>query len=508
MIASVRGEVISRLAGEVVIEASGVGYRMAVSTETLNSVPAGGSQGRLYTHLVLRDDGMHLFGFATEAERELFLMLIGVQWVGPKVALAVLSGGTPRELLNAIASGDSARFQAVPGIGKRTAERIIVELREKVAGKVRDEIVVATRRDDPRTLAREGLLGLGFTPAGGGRAARQGRGRDARGPDRRGAEGGAVSGIRTPGVERIHDPVALPAEDELDRSLRPRKLEDFVGQEPREGAAGGVHRGGARRAARRSTTSCSRARPASARPRSPRSWPTSSARSSSPTAGPALERKGDVASYLTALEPRSVFFVDEIHRLPRALEETFYPGDGGPQAADHRGPGRGRARGHARPAAVHADRRHHARRPAHHAAARPLRRDATGSSSTSPPTSARIVRRSAGILEVEIDDRRRRGDRIALARHPARGQPAAQARARLRRGARRRAASTRAWRPRRSTCSRSTTPGSTGSTARSCARSARSSAAGRSGLSTLAVAVGEERTRSRTSTSRTCSSRA
>jgi Holliday junction DNA helicase RuvA len=81
------------------------------------------------------------------------------------VALAVLSGGAPRELLNAIASGDTARFQAVPGIGKRTAERIIVELREKVAGKVSDEIVVRhTASDDPRTLAREGLLGLGFNP--------------------------------------------------------------------------------------------------------------------------------------------------------------------------------------------------------------------------------------------------------------------------------------------------------------------------------------------------------
>ena len=164
MIASVRGEIIARLGGEVVIEAAGVGYRMAVSTETLAGMPAAGGEGRLLTHLVLRDDGMHLYGFATQAERELFLMLIGVQSVGPKVALAVLSGGSPRELLNAIATGDSARFQAVPGIGKRTAERIIVELREKVAGKVSDEIVVRhTPSDDPRTLAREGLLGLGFT---------------------------------------------------------------------------------------------------------------------------------------------------------------------------------------------------------------------------------------------------------------------------------------------------------------------------------------------------------
>ena len=92
------------------------------------------------------------------------LLLVGVQAVGPKVALAVLSGGTTRELLNAIATGDSARFQAVPGIGKRTADRIIVELREKVAGAggVPDEIVV-TKTDDPRTLARQGLVGLGFS---------------------------------------------------------------------------------------------------------------------------------------------------------------------------------------------------------------------------------------------------------------------------------------------------------------------------------------------------------
>jgi Holliday junction DNA helicase RuvA len=165
VIASVRGEVRTRLPGGVVIEAAGVGYRLAVSSETLRQVPAVGREARLLAHLVLRDDGIHLYGFAAEAERELFLLLIGVQGVGPKVALAVLSGGSPRELLNAIASGDSARFQAVPGIGKRTAQRIIVELREKVAGKATDDIVVRrTASDDPRTLAREGLVGLGFAP--------------------------------------------------------------------------------------------------------------------------------------------------------------------------------------------------------------------------------------------------------------------------------------------------------------------------------------------------------
>src|ERR687889_2384206 len=154
MIASIRGEVLSRLPGDVIVEAAGVGYRLAVSSETLSSVPSPGQQATLLTHLVMRDDAMHLYGFASEAERELFLMLIGVQSVGPKVALAVLSGGAPRELLNAIASGDTARFQAVPGIGKRTAERIVVELREKVGAAPADDPIRVARGDDPRLLAR------------------------------------------------------------------------------------------------------------------------------------------------------------------------------------------------------------------------------------------------------------------------------------------------------------------------------------------------------------------
>jgi len=163
VIASVNGTVVVRRPDHVVIECSGVGYRLAVSAETLKAVPAVGKQKLLHTHLVMRDDGMYLYGFSSEEERELFLLLIGVQGVGPKVALAVLSGGTTKELLRAIASGDSARFQAVPGIGKRTADRIIVELREKVAGESAIEEIVITKTDDPRTLARQGLVGLGFS---------------------------------------------------------------------------------------------------------------------------------------------------------------------------------------------------------------------------------------------------------------------------------------------------------------------------------------------------------
>jgi holliday junction DNA helicase RuvA len=165
VIASVRGEVLVRRPDHVVVESGGVGYRLAVSAETLKAVPARGKDASLHAHLVARDDSLQLYGFASEEERDLFLHLISVSGVGPKVAIAILSGGTPRELLRAIAAGDGKRFQAVPGVGKRTAERVIVELREKVAGEL-EEGVPALADDgegDTRTLAREGLMHLGYT---------------------------------------------------------------------------------------------------------------------------------------------------------------------------------------------------------------------------------------------------------------------------------------------------------------------------------------------------------
>jgi Holliday junction DNA helicase RuvA len=168
MIALVAGDVAVRRPDHVVIEtAGGVGYRLAVSSETLRQVPGVGRRVSLHAHLVVRDDALALYGFATEEERELFLALIGVQSVGPKVALAVLSGGTPRELVAAVVAGDVARLQAAPGIGKRTAERIVVELREKVGveAELSEAPITVTRGDDPRNVARDGLLELGFQAA-------------------------------------------------------------------------------------------------------------------------------------------------------------------------------------------------------------------------------------------------------------------------------------------------------------------------------------------------------
>ncbi len=173
MIGLLRGEVAVRRPDHVLLLCGGVGYRAAVSSETLRHIPAAGGEATLHTHLIVRDDALTLYGFHSEHERDLFLMLLSVQAVGPKVALAVLSGGPPRELVAALAAGDAARLQAVPGIGKRTAERIIVELREKVGViadvadvlGVEEGAIAASRSHSPRSVARAGLIELGYEPA-------------------------------------------------------------------------------------------------------------------------------------------------------------------------------------------------------------------------------------------------------------------------------------------------------------------------------------------------------
>ena len=164
MIAMLRGEVAERGLEHVTLMCGGVGYRLAVSSQTLANVGPVGREATVHTHLIVRDDALVLVGFATEPERDLFLLLVGVQAGGPKLALAVLGAGPVGAVLGAIAAGDVRCFQAVPGIGKRTAERGIVELREKVGAVVGEGIVLrrAVAEDAPRELAREGLLELGF----------------------------------------------------------------------------------------------------------------------------------------------------------------------------------------------------------------------------------------------------------------------------------------------------------------------------------------------------------
>jgi holliday junction DNA helicase RuvA len=166
MIASVSGTVQARRADHVVVECAGVGYRLSVSSKTLEQVPGAGQSATLLSHLILKDDGIHLYGFATEAERELFLRLISVSGIGPKMALTALSGSTAGELRKAIAAGDAKRFQIVPGIGRKTAERVIVELRDAIAGELDGEAQGSSSPDgSPQAIARDALIGLGYDAA-------------------------------------------------------------------------------------------------------------------------------------------------------------------------------------------------------------------------------------------------------------------------------------------------------------------------------------------------------
>lgn len=134
MIGKLSGKLLEKHPPQLLIDVAGVAYELDVPMSTLYVLPHAGEAVSLYTHFVVREDAQLLYGFATRAERETFRQLIKVSGIGPKIALAVLSGMTADELATAVERDDAARLAKVPGIGKKTAERLILELRGKLAG--------------------------------------------------------------------------------------------------------------------------------------------------------------------------------------------------------------------------------------------------------------------------------------------------------------------------------------------------------------------------------------
>lgn len=161
MIARLRGVPAGRIPEGVVLDVGGVGYLVAV-TPSVHSLIEDGQELTVETYLHVREDTMQLYGFADAEERELFTLLLTVSGIGPKVALAVVSGSPISDLRRAIALGDHARFQAIPGIGKKTAERIVLELKEKI-GVVVDTDLVAVPGTSTHLVARDALVELGYT---------------------------------------------------------------------------------------------------------------------------------------------------------------------------------------------------------------------------------------------------------------------------------------------------------------------------------------------------------
>jgi len=163
MIARLRGKPVAWDAEGLVLDVGGVGYRLHATPSAVRKAE-GASEVVLETHLHVREDALQLYGFAQAGERELFEQLLSVSGVGPKVALAIVSGYSPSELRRAIVREDAALFQTIPGIGKKTAQRVVLELKEKMAPLVAvpDD---AGAGDDTHLVARDALVELGYSVA-------------------------------------------------------------------------------------------------------------------------------------------------------------------------------------------------------------------------------------------------------------------------------------------------------------------------------------------------------
>jgi Holliday junction DNA helicase RuvA len=159
MISFLEGEIVEKAGTRVVIAVGGVGYDVSVPTSVAATLPPVGRTARVHTRMVVREDSMTLYGFVDADERTLFDLLTGVTGVGPKVALSFLSALTPDEIRRSVVAGDAATLTIVPGVGKKVAQRVVLDLRERLGG---DTVLVV---EGPLADVREALLHLGLTPS-------------------------------------------------------------------------------------------------------------------------------------------------------------------------------------------------------------------------------------------------------------------------------------------------------------------------------------------------------
>lgn len=160
----IKGVLISKRPTEAVIEAGGVGYRLHITLNTYQSLPEAGNQARLLAHLHVKEDSHQLFGFAEERERQAFRIMIGISGIGPKMAMAVLSRLSPQDLEQAVAHQDMTMLTTISGVGRKTAERLLIELKGKLAEAVVEGLpgIKGQAASDP---AVEALMTLGLTLA-------------------------------------------------------------------------------------------------------------------------------------------------------------------------------------------------------------------------------------------------------------------------------------------------------------------------------------------------------
>lgn len=170
MIGHLRGRLAAKHPPQLVVDVGGVGYELEAPMSTFYGLPPVGAEVSLHTHLVVREDAHVLFGFGSERERSLFRELIRVSGVGPRIALAILSGVNVEDFHRCVESGDVAALVRVPGIGRKTAERLVVEMRDRIAGLAGSVVsgragVVPGTVASPQSEAFSALVALGYKPA-------------------------------------------------------------------------------------------------------------------------------------------------------------------------------------------------------------------------------------------------------------------------------------------------------------------------------------------------------
>jgi len=168
MIAHLRGRLLEKSANRVVVDAGGVGYELAITVPTFSALPGMGGEVALHVHTHVREDALALFGFATRDEKRLFERLLAVSGIGPKLAITILSGMEAEALVSALRANDVARLTRIPGIGRKTAERMVLELRDKLASFAVGEAPTASGGVEQEVLSA--LVNLGYQPAAAERA--------------------------------------------------------------------------------------------------------------------------------------------------------------------------------------------------------------------------------------------------------------------------------------------------------------------------------------------------
>jgi Holliday junction DNA helicase RuvA subunit len=327
VIASLRGKILEKHPNRIVVDVNGVGYEVFVPLSTFYGLGDPGSEIAVRVHTHVREDALLLYGFVTLLEQELFERLIGIGGIGPKLALAVLSGIEPVELIGAIERGDVARLTAIPGVGKKTSERIVLELKDRLP-RARPAVVSAGGGAPDIPVLRDdvvsALVNLGYhrplaEKAADAAIAMRGSSSDA------GFERVLKQALRELAkYDRLVTASRVDEDAQYEAGLRPRRLDEYIGQDRiRENLQVAIAAAKQRRepldhvllhgppGLGKTTLAYVIGNEMGVAVRA--------------TSGPAIEKPGDLVGIVTNLAAGEVLFIDEIHRMSPVVEEILYP---------------------------------------------------------------------------------------------------------------------------------------------------------------------------------------